>query len=162
MLHDSWDSLAVALGISVRHIHRVKKQADAPKEPDETAWREYLDAQSATGAVPVVDLPYACAYDKAVAKGYPITVALHREKVRAAEIANEREEIALARTRGELFTAEDVAERDARWNNAVAAALEDGRRLADGLPGVSPDLRKAYMAAYQEWASKLRATLAKV
>lgn len=41
----NWEQLANELGIDARHLRRLRKENGAPNEPDETAWREWMQGR---------------------------------------------------------------------------------------------------------------------
>lgn len=102
------------------------------------------------------DLPGYCPYDAAwKAEKIGLREALVREQIRGELIKNERLQLEVEKERGALLTAAEVVERDEAWNLEVDQHCEAIPRLLDGLPGVGPDLRKAFMDRYAAWRRDL-------
>lgn len=79
---------------------------------------------------------------------------------RKARLASLAEALRLDQERHNLWTTTQVRERDRRWNEVVAGRLDQVERLADGIDGVTPDQRKAFLAAARAWCVETKRALA--
>lgn len=81
---------------------------------------------------------------------------------RKSRLASLAEGIRLDQERGRLWTSAQVRARDERWNAAVEDRLDLVERLLDQIDGVTPDQRKAFLAAAREWRLETKRTMAAV
>jgi hypothetical protein len=172
MNDDGWTDLAEALKVSVRNLHRWKRDPTTPQEPDIEAWKAWMVANGkgitrkdwATNYVRPdgLELPGTCSYDAAMGKQYPALEAIRREQIREQELKNELLRIEVEQTKKEMFSKEDVEERDDLLNQAIVVEAEKVQRLIDGIDGVTPDIRKVFAERFKSWRTEMAKALGKV
>jgi hypothetical protein len=169
---EHWDELAGLLNVNIRNINRWKHFSDSPREPDVEAWRQWMvdNGKGETRRDRAIGfkmpsglvLPGKCSYDEAMASGdYPAVEALRREQIREQELKNEKLHLEVARAKGSMFSDEDIEDRDDKINQVIVAEAEKAQRLLDGIDGVTPDIRKAFMDRFKKWRHEMADALGK-
>lgn len=81
---------------------------------------------------------------------------------RKSRLQSLAESVRLNHERGKLWTSAQVRERDAIWNASVEDRLDLVERLLDQIDGITPDQRKAFLAAARSWRTETKRILASV
>lgn len=134
--------------------------------PSPVALRRRAERSRQTPA-PLVATSAAAPHDDApeISSDAPTEEAVRMRAVydaRKSRLSSLAEGLRLDQERRRLWTSDQVRARDEKWNAAVEDRLDLAERLLDQVDGVTPDQRKAFLAAARAWRLETKRVLASV
>ena len=134
-------------------IKRRAERANGPVAPPSVAPPAPSDAHAPHDDAPEIDS--ASPTEEAVR----LRAVYDARKSRLSSLA---EGLRLEMERGKLWTSAQVRARDEKWNGSLEDRLDLVERLLDQVDGITPDQRKAFLAASRTWRLETKRILASV